>query len=269
MKKSILLLTSLCVFAFVFLAACFGGGGASFKDTAAAGNAALKELAQDNNGCVDNNPETHFCDTRDNKKYKIVKIGDQTWMARNLNYNAEGSYCYDNEPKKCNIYGRLYNWETAMAVCPEGWHLPSNAEWDSLLSFVDNSYGSISKGQTKMSKEASRYLKAKFAWAATGTTDAYGSMALGTDDYGFMALPGGGGGFNNAGNASFTGNGLAGLWWAASEHDAQNAYYCGITGTTGTSQYEGVALPKDARDVAICGMPILKIGLLSVRCIQD
>ena len=84
-------------------------------------------------------PET-FTDSRDGKTYKTVKIGNQTWMAENLNFTtAEGSWCYDDDTVNCNKYGRLYSWETARDVCPAGWHLPSKAEFETLLSNVGGS----------------------------------------------------------------------------------------------------------------------------------
>lgn len=50
-------------------------------------------------------------------------------MAENLNYNSENSFCYDELKSNCDKYGRLYIWEIAKNVCPDGWHLPSDREW--------------------------------------------------------------------------------------------------------------------------------------------
>jgi uncharacterized protein (TIGR02145 family) len=142
-----------------------------------------------------------FIDPRDNKKYRTVKIDTQTWMAENLNFNAASSVCYNNDSTYCNTYGRLYNWATAMTACPAGWHLPSDAEWNVLTSFVGTDAG------TK--------LKSVSGWS---TSSGY---KAGTDDYGFSTLPGGSGGSDD--NFDHVGNN--GYWWSASEYNASNAWY--------------------------------------------
>ncbi|MDR2694629.1 MAG: hypothetical protein LBB74_10525 [Chitinispirillales bacterium] len=73
-----------------------------------------------------------FRDTRDDKTYLKTTIGNQTWMAENLNYKTDSSWCYMGNPCYCDIYGRLYDWNTANGACPPGWHLPSYDEWDTL-----------------------------------------------------------------------------------------------------------------------------------------
>lgn len=80
-----------------------------------------------------------FRDSRDGKVYKTVKIGNQIWMAENLNYevdNGYGSWCYANEYRNCKKYGRLYTYYAAMNACPSGWHLPSESEWKVLFDYV-------------------------------------------------------------------------------------------------------------------------------------
>ena len=80
----------------------------------------------------------YFTDSRDNKRYKIVEIGNQTWMAENLAYKtSSGCWAYDNDQSNVTKYGYLYNWETAKNVCPTGWHLPTKSEFETLL----NNYG--------------------------------------------------------------------------------------------------------------------------------
>jgi len=77
-------------------------------------------------------PETgNFTDPRDGKVYKTVKIGDQWIMSENLAYKPDTGnfWAYENNDSNIAIYGYLYDWETAMNIAPEGWHLPSRKEW--------------------------------------------------------------------------------------------------------------------------------------------
>jgi uncharacterized protein (TIGR02145 family) len=135
-----------------------------------------------------------FSDSRDGRKYGTIEIGPLIWFSENLDYEAEGSKCYGNEPTNCQKYGRLYDWNTALKVCPKGWHLPSNDEWQELVDFVGG-------GEVAGTK-----LKAKD----------FG----GTDDYGFSALPGGSG----YSSGDFYDVGYDGDWWSSTEGSAANAY---------------------------------------------
>jgi uncharacterized protein (TIGR02145 family) len=131
---------------------------------------------------------------------KTVKIGEQVWMAENLNYDMKGSKCYDNKSANCSKYGRLYYWNTAVKSCPSGWHLPSKSEWEALDKAVGG--GNV----------AGKKLKAKNGWNSNGN---------GTDQYGFFALPGG----NGSSDGSFDNVGDYGSWWSASDDNSNNAYY--------------------------------------------
>jgi uncharacterized protein (TIGR02145 family) len=75
-----------------------------------------------------------FTDSRDGQTYPMVTLGNQTWMAENLNYETDtGSWIYDGKPEP---YGRYYSWYMALQVCPDGWHLPSDSEWNALVDFL-------------------------------------------------------------------------------------------------------------------------------------
>jgi uncharacterized protein (TIGR02145 family) len=172
-----------------------------------------------------------FTDTRDGKTYKTTKIGEQVWMAENLNYEAERSKCYKDSISYCNKYGRLYDWATAMGidkefnkkkwngsdvkhqgVCPKGWHLPSNAEWDKLYRFADGDKGTESPYE---SPTAGKHLKSKEGW-----NDYKGKSGNGEDKFGFSALPSGYGS-----SVDFYLAGYNGGWWSASEYSSDLAYY--------------------------------------------
>jgi uncharacterized protein (TIGR02145 family)/uncharacterized repeat protein (TIGR02543 family) len=218
--------------------------------TIADANSAATTVTLNNNATIQANfkqydtpPEVvvgTLADNRDGKTYKTVKIGEQTWMAENLNYdvpNVTSDVCYNNSADSCAKYGRLYNWATAMGgtsssslspsgvqgVCPAGWHIPSDAEWTTLVDYVDYPAG------TK--------LKATSGWYNNGN---------GTDQYGFSALPGGygisDGGFYNAG--------IYGIWWVATENNASGR----------GMGYNVEYLSRDDND---------KTSLYSVRCVMD
>jgi len=180
--------------------------------------------------------------------YRTVKIGEQTWMAENLNYNVSGSNCYENNEANCTIYGRQYKWVAAMAlpasscnseescsnysqinakhrgICPSGWHIPSDEEWTILIDFVGIKAG------TK--------LKATSGW------NSYRDVPSGSDTYGFTALPGGGGdeGISDSGD-----------WWSA---------------THGGNKASILIIYNNSEDVTISS-GFKAWGLFSVRCLQD
>jgi len=124
---------------------------------------------------------------------ETVEIGSQIWMAENLNCDVAGSLCYDNDPDNCSKYGRLYDWATAMDVCPPNWHIPSAAEWSTLVTYVESERG--------CSNCAGRYLKSSSGWNEGGD---------GTDDFEFSALPGGASSLSG----NFYGIGDNGHWWS-------------------------------------------------------
>jgi len=174
----------------------------------------------------------HACSPTDDINLPTsVKIGTQTWHKCNLNVvpSTGKSACYDNKPENCDKLGRLYDWEAAMNVCPFGWHLPSHAEWDVLMTAVGGAGG------------AGYNLKAKIGWDSNGN---------GTDNYGFSALPGG----HGLSDGSFSNVGYYGDWWSRNEfYDSYHAYSMYMS-------YDSWRVDYYTND---------KSYLYSVRCLQD
>ena len=123
-------------------------------------------------------------DSRDGQTYKTVKIGDQVWMAENLNYKTTYSVCYDGYPKNCIKYGRLYTIKSLSQVCPNGWHLPDSLEFITLINELGLRVSKfvISKDTTDVVADVGNYLKSTTGWNNNGN---------GSDLAGFSAIPGG------------------------------------------------------------------------------
>jgi len=86
-----------------------------------------------------------FIDSRDGRVYNVNKIGNLFWMSQNLNYEVGESKCYDNDAKNCiNYYGRLYKWDDAQNICPNGWRLPSAKEWTEMVDYASKKDPNVS-----------------------------------------------------------------------------------------------------------------------------
>lgn len=114
-----------------------------------------------------------FTDERDGQSYDVVQIGDQIWMAENLNFAGTdlATFCPDGDDRNCKKYGRLYTWEAAQTICPEGWQLPTRDDLMKLIAAAETS-----------SSQPGVALKSTSGWFKKGN---------GTDAVHFNALPAG------------------------------------------------------------------------------
>ncbi|PLX00882.1 MAG: hypothetical protein C0591_00455 [Marinilabiliales bacterium] len=152
-----------------------------------------------------------FTDSRDGQNYYIITIGDQTWFAENLNYEATDSWWYKDDEANGNIYGRLYTWDAATMACPGGWHLPADDEWKTLEMFLGMSQSDADAIGMRGANEGER-LKSLSGW----------NSGTGTDQYGFAALPSGERDQN--GNFLYKGDFTA-LWTATPHAEYEIAWY--------------------------------------------
>jgi uncharacterized protein (TIGR02145 family) len=197
-----------------------------------------------------------FTDSRDGKVYNWVQIGSQVWMAENLKSTKDNEgtpiplvtdnltwsnlstpgYCWFNNDQATygNVYGALYNWYAVNTgkLCPSGWHIPSDAEWTILSTFLGGE--AVAGGKMK----------------ETGTAHWLSPNTGATNTSGFSAL---GSGYRRPDNGVFYRINDHGVWWSSTEFSATNAWGRGL--------YYDYAHLGLWNDIKSCGF--------SVRCLKD
>ena len=197
-------------------------------------------------------------DLRDGQTYKTVKIGDQVWMAENLNFETDKSSCYSLSVEYCDKYGRLYTWAAVMdsvgiwsvngkgcgydslcsptypvrGVCPDGWHLPDTTEWNTLFSAV----GGKSVAGIKLK-------------STSGWIEYEGQSGNGTDAFSFSVLPAGYG----VDYKNYYDEGNYADFWSSTEIDGLDAYSMYLY-----RNYDNAYLNRN-----------YKVNWFSVRCLKD
>jgi uncharacterized protein (TIGR02145 family) len=157
-------------------------------------------------------------DERDGQTYKTVTLGDQTWLAQNLNYETDNSWCYDDDPANCETYGRLYDWEAAKTACPAGWHLPSDQEWATLIKYLDpeadsNAVGVESEIAGGMMKTTGTFESGTGLWLSPNVGA--------TNSSGFSAVPGGG----RWEDGTYLTLHMHAFFWTSTEYDANTVWF--------------------------------------------
>ena len=141
-------------------------------------------------------------DTRDGKSYKTVVIGGKTWMAENLNFVTDSSFCVEDLPANCDKYGRLYQEFDAEKACPEGWAIPQASDWRDLVNTAKEEFG-----------DNNGSLRAVGEWENT----IFGDNVVATNASGFSALPAG----YRAKTGEYDGEGTKAYFWG---EDNMNHY---------------------------------------------
>lgn len=186
----------------------------------------------------------------DGNRYDAVQIGNQVWMAENLRTTryADGTridlgekmsdeipyrYCPKNYEATVPMYGYLYNWAAVtggeggcddnpscvQGICPDGWHVPSDAEWEELDAYVAT--------QSDYLNDANCYSMAKAiasreGWNSTSIPCTAGNNMGANNSTGFSARPAG------AYNGNSIGFGDGAFFWTVTEYQYSSAYYRGL-----------------------------------------
>lgn len=169
----------------------------------------LASCNKDTQECMSISCPATFQDARDGKTYKAVAICNQCWMAQNLNFVARyNSWCFNNNPLNCATYGRLYDWAAVMqgsgsstgnpsgvkGICPDGWHVPSDAEWKEMVDYLGG--------------------PANSGGALKDTSSLWQQNVGGNNSSGFSALPGG---YYDIRNDTWKGLGSNTGYWTATQ----------------------------------------------------
>jgi uncharacterized protein (TIGR02145 family) len=179
--------------------------------------------------------QSRFIDIRrdSNEHYELVEIGSQCWMAKNMNYPVEGSWCYGDNNANCEKYGRLYNYETAKTVCPTGYKLPTDGDFKILERQLGMSQAEADKTGWRGTNEGSK-LKSQVGWD-------------GNNESGFTVLPAGG----REDTGTFSGLSSGANFWTSTE---SGNFVWGRSFYSGFWRVNRNLLPKE--------------GAISVRCIK-
>ena len=183
-----------------------------------------------------NEKKSSMKDLRDGQIYKTVSIGNQTWMAENLNVKTGGDLCYDNKSDNCKKYGRLYTFEDALKACPAGWHLPSRGEFERLFNAV---------GGRSM---AGKKLKSSYGWNKNGG---------GVDGFGLNVLPAG-----HKEYSGFYGLGNFAKFWTSSEYigEDEGAYF---------DEQEILYMGSSQNNADFQRSEMFKSSYFSIRCVKN
>jgi uncharacterized protein (TIGR02145 family) len=210
-------------------------------------------------------PGTPFVVDIDGNMYNTVQVGQQCWMRENLRttryadgtlipkgetYSLTTAYWYFpmNESGNKDNYGLLYNWAAVMhnanasnsnpsgvqGICPDGWHVPSNAEWEQLHTYVKNHGPNVCGG---IEDQIGKSLAATMGWDMSGGDPCeVGNANPATNNAtGFSALPAGyyqGGNYSTPGFANYGGLGYNTFFWTSTKkidsYGYSNTYYWGL-----------------------------------------
>ena len=212
-------------------------------------------------------------DSRDGQEYRTVKIGDQVWMAGNLNYaytdvpfdnrgytSDSTSWCLDNDPANCAKYGRFYTWTAAMDSVGEWSTNGKGCGYGKTCSVASAGSTTLVRGICPEGWHLPSKAECKVLYTAVGGSSTAGlksatgwsSSGNGTDTFGFSALPAG---WSNHGHYSREGD--EATFWSSTEEGSNDAYGMGLSSTTliYDNYYVNVTLSKDYG--------------FSVRCVKD